>query len=282
MKILVRLAALALAVAAPAAAADPPLSPSAFRDRLAASMTSTTGFPAKLVDDRTFVTKDGEGTEITIFIDNAYQQYLSQPDQLDAVIKRFTAVFTTKEPTAGLDQLTVIVRPSDYVTQSLGAGASLAAIPASRPLAGDLALFLAIDSPESIRTANLDDLKKWGVTEDQAWANAFGSIKARIGPLGFAQLEGEPDSSALVADSGLAPSVLADPAFCGPEKSDGLNEAIVLLISRHTLLFGFPKEKASIASFWSVAKREISANTTVSSTPITCRNGRWEPVAIPD
>lgn len=275
------LAAFALLIAAPAASADAPLSPSAFRDRLAASMTAETGFPAKPVDDRTFVTKNGEGTELTIFIDNAYQQYLSQPEQLDAVIQRFTAVFTAKEQTAGLDQLTVIVRPSDYLTQTLSAGASLASFPAPRPLAGDLSTFLAVDSLETVRIANIEDLTRWGLTEEQAWIRAVGSIKVRVGPLGFAQLEGEPNSSALVADSGLAPSVLADPAFCGPEKRDGLDGAIVLLMSRDALLFGFPKEKASIESFWRVAKSEIKAKTSLSSTPIACRDGRWESGAVP-
>lgn len=245
-------------------------------------MTSKTGFPARPVDDRTFVTKNGDGTEVTIFVDNAYQQYLSQPDQLDAVITRFTAAFTAKEQAPGLDQLTLIVRPSDYVTQSLAPGASLASFPAARPLAGDLSMFLAIDSPETVRTASLDDLKNWGLTEEQAWNRAVSSVKARVGPLGFAQLEGEPDSSALVADSGLAPSVLADPAFCGPEKRDGLDGAIVLLMSRDALLLGFPKEKPSIESFWRVAKSEIKAKTALSSTPIACRGGRWESVAVPD
>ena len=202
MKIRAALAAFALLIAAPAALTAAPLSPTAFRDRLAESMTSATGFPAKPIDERTFVTKNSDGTEVTIFIDNAYQQYLSRPDELDTVIARFTAAFAAKETTAGADQLTVIVRPSDYLTQTLSASASLASFPAPRPLAGDLSTFLAVDSPETVRIANVEDLKRWGLTEEQAWTRAMASIQARVGPVGFAQLEGEPDSSTLRCATG--------------------------------------------------------------------------------
>ncbi len=238
-------------------------------------MKAATGFPATPVDDHTFVAKNSDGEEITINIDNAYAAYLAKPDDLDSLIQRFTSIFSASEQAAGLDQLTVIVRPSDYVTQSLSPRASLNAFPSPRPLAGDLSVFLAIDSPETIRTASLDDLKKWGLTEAEAWNRAISSIKARIGPLGFAKLEGEPDSSVMVANSGLAPSILADPVFCGPAAPSGLSEAVVLLLSRDAFLLGFPGEKRSIRTFWKIAKDQIQQGLSMSRTAITCEGGQW-------
>lgn len=280
MRLLFAFAAFALALSGATAASAEPLSPAAFRDRLAASISSSTGVPAKPVDDRTFTKKDAEGSEVTISIDNAYAEYLSDPEQLDTILKRFERVFGTKQPVARLDQLTVIVRPSDYVAESLGSATAHDKAPAGRPLAGDLSVFLAIDSPETIRTVVFDDLKAWNLSEAQAWEAALASVKARIGPVGFARMKNEPAASVIVAESGLAPSILGDPVLCGPASPTGLKGAVVLLLARDALLVGFPDDKDSMRAFWKVTREQIGKDQSLSKTAITCRNGRWTPVPI--
>lgn len=262
-------------------AAASPLSPSVFRDRIAASISASTGHTAKPVDDRTFTTKDAEGSEVTVSIDNAYAEYLSNPEQLDTILQRFKKVFGTKQLVARLDQLTVIVRPSDYVARSLGSATANDKAPAGRPLVGDLSVFLAIDSPESIRTVNFDDLKTWNLSDDEAWVKALASIKMRVGPVGFAKLQDEPASSVMVAESGLAPSILADIALCGPASPTGFSGAMILLMSRDAFLLGFPGEKDSIKAFWKISKRLIADNGSMSKTVITCSEGRWMQVPVP-
>ena len=244
-------------------------------------ISSSTGQPAKPVDDRTFTTKDAEGSEVTISIDNAYAEYLSKPDELDTILQRFEKVFGTKQPLPRLDQLTAIVRPSDYIVKSLGAAAATDKVPAGRALAGDLSAFLAIDSPESIRTVVFDDLKTWNLSEDQAWAKALAGIKTRVGPVGFAKLQDEPASSVMVAESGLAPSILADNALCGPASPTGFSGAMILLLSRDAFLLGFPGEKDSSKAFWKISKRLIADDGSMSKTVITCSEGRWMQVPVP-
>lgn len=280
MRLCLTFAALALALSGPTTAAASPLSPSAFRDRLAATISSSTGQPAIPVDDQSFTTKDAEGSEVTVSIDNAYNEYLSDPDLLGTILQRFARVFGTKPAAASVDQLTVIVRPSDYVARSLGTAAATDKVPAGRPLAGDLSVFLAIDSPESIRTVIFDDLKAWILSEDQAWAKAFASIKTRVGPVGFAKLQGEPGASIIVAESGLAPSILGDSSLCGPASPTGLKGAVVLLLSRDALLVGFPDDKDSMRAFWKVTKEQIGKDQSLSKTAITCKGGHWTQVPI--
>ena len=165
------LTVIALAGAMPAQ--DGALSVSAFRDRFSAALQQATGMPISVIDDRTFRTKQRDGTEITVNVDNAYAQYLADPNNLDRVISRF--VGTLAAPSAGdasLDQLVVIVRPSDYVVRSLPSGASLEHFVPPHPMAGDMAFFLAIDAPETIRTVTKDDLKRWRIDEAAAWRRA--------------------------------------------------------------------------------------------------------------
>lgn len=233
------------------------------------------------MDDRTFTTKDAEGSEVTVRIDNAYAEYLSNPNQLDTILERFQKVFGTTHPVARLDQLTVIVRPSDYVVASLGSSAAKNKAPAGRPLAGDLSVFLAIDSPEAIRTVGFEDLKAWNLSEAQAWDTALSTIKTRVGPVGFAKLQGEPAATVVVAESGLAPSVLADSAVCGPASPTGFSGGVILLLSRDAFLIGLPATKESIQAFWKTAKRLIANKESMSDTAITCRDGHWTQVPVP-
>lgn len=104
-------------------------------------------------------------------------------------------------------------------------------------MAGDVSFYLAVDAPNSIRTVGPSDLKRWGIDEAQAWRTGVKNIKARIGPLGVIHLGDESGASGLAADSGLAPSILADATLCSPEHPDGMNSQIVLVYARDMFLF---------------------------------------------
>jgi hypothetical protein len=264
--------AAALALAAQAAAAL--LSPAQFRDRMAAAARAETHQPTTTVDDRTFRTKRGDGTDLTINIDNAYQQYRAAPDLADAVIARYVRLLVAAPPAAAVEQLVVIVRPSTYVAAGTGLGADPASLPRPRPLAGDLSLFLAIDSPETIRLANKADLAGWHLAEAQAWPLAIAHIRARMGRVAIARLGGEAGAPGLTADSGLAPSVLADPELCGAGASR-FGGWSVLLYSRDMLLIADPADRAMVELFERTARDEIAADRSMSSTVLTCRGGHW-------
>jgi hypothetical protein len=270
-----------------ATAADPPaelLSPTQFRDRMAAAVQAMTSQPVQTIDERTFHTKAVDGTDLTVSIDNAYAAYIADPPRLDAILARFVEGLREsgargREP---VEQLVVIVRPSDYLARSLPPGASTDAFLAPRPMAGDLSYFLAVDSPNSTRLAMKSDLTHWRIDEATAWQTATANIRKRVGTLGIVRL-GEGDGPAGIgSESGLAPSILADPATCSKESApDGMGRQIVLLYSRDMFLFAIPSDKSETARFWTTVKQEIRAGRSLSSTPLTCRDGRWLAVAIP-
>lgn len=142
-------------------------------------------------------------------------------------------------------------------------------------MAGDLSFFLAVDSAETIRTASKDDLKRWGVDEETAWARAAANIKSRVGPLAQVRLSNENGVSGFTADSGLAPSVLADPSSCGPKTPNGVAGQVVLVLARDTFLYAPAEDRELMISFWDAVERETAAGRSLSNTPITCRAGKW-------
>lgn len=270
-------ALLFLATAAPVDAADAELSQSAFRDRLAATISTTTGRPIEKVDARTFKTKATDGTELTISIDNAYAEYQSEPARLDAIIVKYARLVntTTDRVEDGVDQLVVIVRPSDYLTRSVPAGAKLQGILRERPLAGDLSLFLAVDGAGTIRTATTDDLARWKLEEATAWTRAIANIRQHVGAVALVKLGDKNGPSGITAESGLAPSLLADPGFCGGKAADGMEGLLALLYSRDAFLYADPRDGAQVKQFWKAVKKMIASNGALSSTPMTCHDGHW-------
>lgn len=269
-------------LAAPQAAAPVLLSPAAFRDRLEAVVTTVTHQPATAVDERTFRTKRADGTELTIAIDNAYAEYQAHPATLDAILARYAALLATAEQTGDVDQLVVIIRPSDYLGRTLPAGASTVNFIAARPMAGDLSFFLAVDSPETIRLAGPADLARWRLDENAAWSRAVANIRTRIGPLQPTRLGGENGLDGFGAASGLAPSLLADPTICGPTAPDGMQGQLVLVYARDMFVYAIPSDRAQTRDFWKAASREIANGRSMSHTVLTCRTGHWAVVKAPN
>jgi hypothetical protein len=272
-----------LAAAAPAIAADVDLSVTAFRDRMAVAMRGATGNAVETVDDRTLKTKKADGTELTVSIDNAYVEYQADHSRLDAIIAKYARILSasTDKLEDAASQLVVIVRPSDYIKRSLPPGAKLDSILPPRPMAGDLAFFLAVDSPEMIRTATRDDLSRWKLDEAAAWTQALANIHQHVGPLDMIRLGGEDGPGGIAADSGLAPSILAESAFCGPKAQNGTEGQVVLLYARDMFLYAAPTDHEQTDRFWKAAKAEIAARRSLSSTPLTCHDGHWVAAKAP-
>lgn len=239
-------------------------------------MSAATGNPTTTLDERTFKGKAADGEEVTVNIDSVYAQYLAEPVRLEAVVDRYARVMSgISGGGATADQLVVIVRPTNYLANSLPAGTSIDHFVPPRPLAGDLSYFLAVDSTDTIRTAGREDLAHWHLSEADAWTRARQQLKTRVGPLQLVRLGGEDGPSGLGAESGLAPSIIADPALCGPGAPEGRRGWIVLIFDRETLLFADPSDEVQTQRFWAVIKQARAARTSLSSTPLTCRNGHW-------
>lgn len=264
------------ALLAVAVAAEPPLSPSAFRERFAAAVTEASGRPTVRVDERTFATKLANGTDVTVSIDNAYVEYQADPSRLVAILAKYSEVLlrSGQIPSEPLERLVVIVRPTDYIRRSLPPSASLANFVPSRPMAGDLSFFLAVDSEQSIRSAVVADLARWKIDEATAWRRAIANLEDRIGPVAPTHLGSEAGAFGFGAASGLAPSLLADPMLCGPATKD-MNGQLVLLYTRDMFLLADPKDEVMTKKFWSAVDAEVTAGRSLSSTPLTCRDGRW-------
>jgi len=275
-----RAAAVILAGLLAALAVAAPMDPLAFRDRLAAAVSSRTGQPVVAVDDRTLRMRTAKGSDQVVTIDEVYARYLANPGVLDTIADEYSQTLGfAVEPSESADQIVVIVRPANYFRRA--AGTLVGGMVPPRPLAGDLAYFLSVDTPKSIRPVMKSDLVRWQIGEGAAWRLGAAHIKARVGKLAVMRLGNDKGAVGLGSDSGLAPSVLADPEFCGPKAPAESHGQLVLLYSRDMLLFAPPSDAVLTRTFWRTVKAKVAAGESLSSTPIACRGGGWVVASAP-
>lgn len=258
-----------------------------YRERLAEAVAQLRPSATIMrVNERTLKILEEGRDETQINIENGFNSYLADPAALDSIVARYAKLSIAMDATGeSVDQLVIIVRPSDYLISSglTKAGPDKAnKLIAPRPMAGDLSFFLAVDSPETIRTASTDDLERWRLDEASAWDRAASNIRSRMGGIAMGPLEDQPDSAtAIGAESGLAPSLLADPVSCSLKHPKGNGRQVVLVVSRNAYIFGVPSDRDSMRRFWGTAKALTRAPAPFSATPLTCDNGRWKAIAVP-
>ena len=272
----------ALFVSAPALAQSEidVLSPAEFRDHLAAYVEAETDYRAKHVDEWTFIAESDAG-DVRFNTQNAYRQYIADPPSIANVFSTYINALLEVGATKIAGQIILVVRPSDQIENSnLAQTRSIEDIfPAPRQFAGDLSLFLAIDKPSSIAYLTHDDLSDFDLTEDEAWTIALGSTPVRIGELSAASYD---EAFVITADSGLAPSALADPSFCGPEGNPAVAGAVTLAIANDMFLIGLPSIARSLQSFWSTARNVVEIGQSASETPLLCQDGKWVAIPFPE
>lgn len=238
------------------------------------ALKAATGQTVSVIDDFSFKTKQRDGTEGTVSVNNAYNDYVASPARLDAIVSIFVRVLSQGGPAAKLEDLVIVVRPTIYLEQSVGKAAG-SAYPAPRTLGGDMAQFLAFDTPDAIRLASLAELTELKIDQSQAWVRALSNLRGRIGPINEGIYGDNPGTTAFSADSGLGPSLLVLPEICGPGAPTGRNGEQLLVFDRNITFFGIPGNARDFAKFQQMARAAIANGSSYSSTVITCQNGKW-------
>lgn len=275
--ILALLCAVIMASCAPAAAA--PGSREAFRDAFAQrAEKAMPGVKVKALDDATLRITWPDGTRENLSIATAYEYYEKDPERSDEIMDSLVAILQegTEGEVASRNNLIVVVRPAGAQVE-IGGGQ---AISLSRPFAGDMIQILAVDSETSIRYAGRDDLVKLKLSEAEAWKLGLANLSVRMGKLEARPLQGVEGLLGVGSESGLGPSALLGPPPCGPgsERPEG---QLVLVMARDFFAVPANDQPASLAVFWAMARHEAASPEAFSRTAITCKGGRWIPIAPP-
>ena len=261
------------------ASADELMSMSAFRDEMLKRIS--TAFPEvsfETIGPDT-IKYDGpldDDMEGQIFVDNSYQLYRGDPDDIDNIIGRIVDNFETFnteeeveeiEDAEFLEALILIVRPENYSSDIPDMEINFV----SQPFVGDLAQLLAFDTPEALRFVTVEELEERGMSPDQVFPIAADNIGAHMGevveePLG--------NLTILYTENGLGTSLPLLPGACASETPDHA----FWIVDRESMLRADLENDTSGEILLELAYTAVNAMQNgygMSTAIMTCIDGEW-------
>jgi hypothetical protein len=178
-----------------------------------------------------------DGIRSSVFLDNDYQRYLTDPKQLDHVLD--VAVKSDVEARGqwiiSKDKLLVLVRPQAWLDMS--DGREKPRPPLSRPFAQGLLVFIAVNGDYAIEFPAVDEVHKaMGQNDSLIWDVALRNVEELRGPV-----RAEPQPSGLVIIStnpNMASSILVDGAISGLPEVKALGSKVAVLIGEDAVVAG--------------------------------------------
>ena len=272
-KCLVLIAALLLA--APAIAQQP-MSIRDFRDAYVAALKKAApDFAIETVDDSIVKYGKDKPPQSVAYMDRAYNDYRLDPSQRDNLIGDLVKMSLRAESgdmeAVKRDALVVMLRTLDYAQ---GAPSGAAAEIIMRPFAGDLGMILMRDTPDALGTVGRSALKELGLSEDEAFAQAYKNLPVRLGKPHIETMNG---FRYINAESGLAVGMLAAPGACAADKRD---ERVVFVADRSYYIEADLSNAQGVAAVRNVARGMIRDGASLSSTLIQCKDGKWSQIPL--
>lgn len=268
--------ALTLLVGAAMAAAATLLTPQGFTAAFAAAATAA--LPAAKVTvagDLHLETRSAHGETITTDLRNAYQVYLDDPAQLDAVIRRYVAVLAdaVDAATQSLDRSRIVpvLKPKAWVeaVQQQRQGTPAAQL-LTEPLNSELTIVYAEDQPSSVRFLMMcDDVGDRSKLHDLALANLhrlLRNIEMRppVDGIFLVEAGGEYEPSLLLAD-GIWSS--------GQFAVDG--DIVAAVPAKSALLVTGSHNKAGVARLRAIAAELARGPYALTADLFVYRGGKW-------
>ena len=264
-----------------ASAIAEPLSQRVFTDEvIAAFQKSGEANCVRRLDDGgfTFGRTESDCDSQNVFTDRTYGEYLKFPDTKTDIIERLVRIalesFSPNNsekpfPSDYLERLVLILRPADYGLEMAGDNDFF-----SRPFAGALKAYIALDSADRLMVAPRAGFPDSGFTDDVLFALAEANTRARVGKLDYQFLSG---AWMVAADSGLAPSLLALPKACATDTES----YFALLIDGFNYVTAYASDASAVTDISNIARAGIDAGGLPSEPLLLCQNGQWS-VKAPD
>jgi len=257
-----------------------------FRARMVAVLQGMTPpLKVRVVSDEELVITGADGTDSRLFLTNAYQQYLNDPADLDAVLGKFSRLATGEgrktEIQAG--DLRVLVRSRGYLdflvdaARREGKPSTPDDLPLHRILPGGLVALVAQDHPEVYSFPFRADLRAVVPDDTVSWDAATANTRANLGEI----LTEEAAGGVLIVSTsnGFGVSLLMLDEVWEGKALKGKGAPVVAIVDRDTLLLaheGDPGSVAALGRFVDVLSAQ--ADSQVLSTALLVRRagGRWE------
>jgi hypothetical protein len=223
---------------------DAPLTPTAFRERYQAALERAAPQAEVTVASDEELTVSSCGLGFSIYLGNAYREYIGDPGLLDEIIGRHVDAFcnamTTAEAALSPDNLVLVIRPAIETTMLAAKAAKKEAfgpddLPMRRPFAGSLYVYVAERRDASLRFPPTETIRKVISDPEEVMTRALQNTKLIQGEIEVRG--GEGDLALLTCEESLGGSLaLTDELWALPQMRAFGDQPVIGLMRNLTIV----------------------------------------------
>lgn len=233
-------------------AAESTLDESAFTQRYVKAVITKAEVASAQIKGRLEVemTYSGGGTSTT-YLDNAYMNYLSDPEELDVIIEAYISALTksSSDAKANMDKANIfpVIKDSGYINHITELMSEDGELPFFyEKLNNVLYILYAIDTPSSIKFMPKEDIANLDVKEEELRNLSMSNLMNAIESL---QIKGDPSTiSMVVADGTYEASFLIYDALWTKETFPVKGDIVVYVPSRDVVIVTGSEDADSLAT----------------------------------
>lgn len=233
-------------------AAESTLDESAFTQRYVKAVITKAEVASAQIKGRLEVemTYSGGGTSTT-YLNNAYMNYLSDPEELDVIIEAYISALTksSSDAKANIDKANIfpVIKDSGYINHITELMSEDGELPFFyEKLNNVLYILYAIDTPSSIKFMPKEDIANLDVKEEELRNLSMSNLMNAIESL---QIKGDPSTiSMVVADGTYEASFLIYDALWTKETFPVKGDIVVYVPSRDVVIVTGSEDADSLAT----------------------------------
>ncbi len=207
----------------------------------------------------------------SMFIGNAYERYLNKPEALETIVGQMArTVLATNDPAAVTkEDLVVLIRPIDYVTQPGFEKIKFL----TRPFAGDFIEIIAIDGEETFQMTPADKITPLFPDEAAAWARADANTRTKMGRMEIDALE--PGVWTITNESSLALNFVNQPDTWKIHGITMTGDPVAVFSQRNLLLLADGGDKDRLERVAAFVDQLAGDPEIISTTLFIRHDGVW-------
>jgi uncharacterized protein YtpQ (UPF0354 family) len=240
------------------------------------------GYTVEIAGPMEVTVTDSKGEKNTVYLDNAYSLYVSDPDSRQELIEQRVAAFVESvnmQDELKAENIVPIVKDRGWLdeigraTQARSSNKPVEQV--FEPLNELLVVVYAEDTPRNIRYFSAENLEKAGVKRDSLRALAVKNLRRVLPEI---EIHSGPLISMVTAGGNYEASLLLFEDFWKGDRLKVDGDYVVAVPTRDLLLVTGSKNAEGVAQLREMAKSIVEESTyTLTDQLFVYRNGRFVP-----
>ncbi|WP_283711186.1 DUF1444 family protein [Pseudoalteromonas prydzensis] len=234
------------------------------------------------------------GLKVTSYLANSYARYISGQASMDEALADFIASQVEyqnldESDVLNISQLRPVIKSQSYLdgvkSQLAAAGVDEIQLPYYEKLTGELLVFYAIDSPDSLRFLTQQDFQSLGLSSRNLRSKAIANLDDYLSAINIKieklDIQDSGDVYMLVADENYEATAILTPSFKKLLKQKIPGEVIIGIPSRNILLIASKSDSKAVMSVAGITYSQYPELAySISPFIYTLKDDSWQQIDL--